>query len=174
MRPKITFIESICKRCFAGLRLKKTALTVLLFCGMVYTSFGQTRETHEDSTIVLEKSAFTVNIVQTLDGLLKLELVNNLGWEIGPFFLETYVTGYTLNESHIEQSLNNILLSENIEKVFGPQFMGLGINALPAFGNYKTTFAISGSTNEAPSLSLRVYGTRDGKPVYWSSTFNFN
>ena len=177
MKQQITFIETICKRCFADVKLKKTALFFLLFCGVVYSSFCQTREDghiHEDTTIVLEKNTFTVSIEHTPDGLLKLELVNNQGWEIGPFFVETYISGYLLNESHIEQRLNNIMFSENIERVIGPQFMGLGINTLPAFGSYKTTFATIGQTTEPPSIVLRVYGTRDGKQVYWSGTYNFN
>jgi len=171
MKQKITFIESVCKRCFAGSRLKKTVLSVLLFCGVIYTSGAQT---HEDSTVVLEKSAFTITVEHTPEGLLRVELVNNYGWEFGPFFMETYLTGYTFNEAHIEQSLNNVLFTNNIEKVFGPQFMGLGINTLPAFGNYKTTFETKGRTDELSSgITIRVYGTRDGKQVYWSNSFNF-
>ncbi len=170
MELKTTFRTTVRQSIFANLNLKKAVLSLMLICSVFSVSKAQS---HEDSTVVLEKSAFAVTVTHTPDGLLKFELINNQASEITPFFIEAYLKGYVMNGGQVEQSINNVLFSDNIEHVFGPQFMGLGINSLPAFGNYKTTLTLGDRLNETTSLQIRITGTLNGQKLLWSGVYSF-
>lgn len=170
MKLKTTFRTLVGEDIFANLILKKAALAILLICCVFSISKAQS---HDDSTVVLEKNAFAVTVNKTPDGLLKFELVNNQASEITPFFIETYLKGYVMNTGNVEQSMNNVTFTENIEHVYGPQFMGLGVSALPAFGNYKTTLTLGDRTNEPTTIQIRISGTQNGQPVIWFGNYNF-
>jgi len=170
MKHTTTLPGLICNYIISILSFKKTALSVLLLCCMANAPKAQS---HEDTTIVLERNSFTVSVIHTPEGLLKIEMVNNLGSAIGPFFMETNIKGFNLNEGHIVQHLNDLIVTENTERIFGPQFMGLGLISLPAYGNYKTVFATESKTNEAPAVQIRISGTMNGQHVIWSNSYNF-
>lgn len=168
MKHNIYALKKICKNYFAGISTSKKMLLVILCCS---AAFGLKAQHLEDSTIVLPKNAFTVTFVQTPDSFLRLELVNNQLEAITPFFIETYVKGYSLNTESITHSLNNAAVPNTIEKVFGPQFVGFGLDYLPPFGNYKTSFATENRTNEASIIVIRVSGTLNGQHVIWSNSY---
>lgn len=176
MKLKFTPIKSFCSKFVADLCLKKLALAVLLFFSLTSISKAQNQhdlKLHDDSFVFLDKSAFSVSINHGVDGKLNFELINNQASEITPFFYEVYLKGYNFDESKLEQSMNNMTFNENIERVFGPQFMGLGLNALPAFGRYKTTFTTADTVNETPSIQIRISGRMNGYKIFWSGSYNF-
>jgi len=169
MKHNIYALNKICRDYFAGFATRKPMLLVILFCSIAFVTKAQHQE---DSTIVLSKNAFTISFVHTPDSLLKLEIVNNQLEAITPFFIETYVKGYSLNTESITQSLNNAEVPNTIEKVYGPQFVGFGLDYLPPFGNYKTSFATQTRTNETSSFIVRISGTINGQHVIWSNAYS--
>ena len=169
MKHNIYALNKICNALIADFPTRKKMLLVILCCSVAFITKAQHQE---DSTIVLPKSAFSITFVQTPDSLLKLELVNNQLEAITPFFIETYIKGYSLNTESITQSLNNAEVPNTIEKVYGPQFVGFGLDYLPPFGNYKTSFATQARTNESSSFIVRISGTINGQHVIWSNAYS--
>ncbi len=168
MKHNIYTKNSICKRFLASFPARFSGLLVLLMLTVVTTTKAQHQE---DTTIVLAQNAFTVSFVHTPDSLLKFEIINNQVDAVTPFFIETYIKGYLLNTQTIKQSLNNAEVPKNIESVYGPQFVGFGLDYLPPFGNYKTSFLTENQTNEAATILIRISGTINGKHVIWSNSY---
>ena len=169
MKHNIYALNKIYKDSFVNFPTRKSILLVFLFSSFAFIAKAQHQE---DSTIVLSKNAFTISFVHTSDSLLKLEIVNNQLEAITPFFIETYVKGYSLNTASITQTLNNAEVPNTIEKVYGPQFVGFGLDYLPPFGNYKTSFATQTRTNESSSFIVRISGTINGQHVIWSNAYS--
>ncbi len=170
MKHKTYLKNSICKEQIANFLTKKATLMIVLICSFVFTSKAQI-DNHDDTTLVLGKEAFTVSFTHTPDSSIKFEIINNQVNAITPFFVETYVKGYFLNTQSIEQTLNNAPVIHNIESIFGPQFIGFGLDVLPPLANYKTKFATENRTNEQSIIVIRISGTINGQHVIWSRTF---
>ncbi|MDI1234169.1 MAG: hypothetical protein PSX81_07805 [bacterium] len=169
MKHNFYALNKICIGINVDFQTRIKMLLVMLFCSVAFITKAQHQE---DTTIVLPSNAFTIGFVHTPDSLLKFEIVNNQLEAITPFFIEIYVKGYSLNAESITQSLNNAAVPNNIEKVFGPQFVGFGLDYLPPLGNYKTSFYSENKTNEASTVVIRISGTINGQHVIWSHSYN--
>lgn len=146
---------------------KTAGLLALMIFGMMGTSYAQGHD-HEDTLIALPKNAFSLALLQNTATQFKLEITNNSGDTIHPFFFELFAIGFDMTDDCIlQQSVNNLNLDTNIEKLWGPQFVSLGIGALFPSEKYATTFGTTASQNSESMIKVRIFGTVNGQNVIW-------
>ena len=167
MASKITFNPEIFIRPDVNFIIKKTSFLLVLFLSILCTSKAQD---HEDTLVVLDRNAFSINILQTSDSMLQLEVLNNQIDSITPFFIEFSINGFLFTQNCIlHQSINNLVVENNIERIYGPQFVALGVMQIPPLGNYKTTLGTFNRTNHASSsIQIRIFGMINGHNVIWN------
>ncbi len=148
-----------------GITRKVGILSLLLLVSMS-KGIAQSHD-HEDTLIALPAGAFSINMLQNTGTQFKFEVVNNNVDTIKPFFIEIFAIGFDFTEQCIlQQSINNINLETNLEKLWGPQFISLGIGTLPPTGHYATTLGVA---YNAPGsmIKIRLFGTINGQNVIW-------
>lgn len=149
-----------------GYYARKTTLFVVLFLGTMGLTFAQSHD-HEDTVVALEKGAFTISVLQNSPTQFNLQLVSNKADTLQPFFIEMIPIGFDFtDECILSQSLNNQRLETNIEKLWGPQFVSLGVGIIPPGGRYLATLATQMVTKEA-MIKVRVFGTINGQNFIW-------
>jgi hypothetical protein len=169
MAEKFTFKAGTFIRRDGGSIIKKTSLALVLFLSILCNADAQDHH-HDDSLVILEKRAFIVNILTSSDSSFQLEVLNNQFDSITPFFIEFSINGFLFTQDCIlEQRLNNLPIEQNIEKIFGPQFVALGIGQIPPMGNYRTTLATFNKNKATPSsIQVRIFGMVKGHNVIWN------
>lgn len=169
MEAKFTFTTG--KRAYTKLSFltKKASFLAILFFSIMLSTKGQTTATHEDTLIVLDKNIFSLSFLEASDTMLQLEVMNNGRDTIKPFFMELSCVGFNLTpECILRQTLNSSIVDKNIEKIFGPQFVGLGINAVPPFSSYTTSLGTMRGKMVGSYIKVMIYGTVNGRQVLWT------
>lgn len=145
---------------------KKAGLLCLLILGIISEGIAQDHE-QEDTLVALPSNAFSINMLQKTGTQFTFEIVNYNLDTIKPFFIEVFAIGFNFSEECIlQQSINSINLDTNLEKLWGPQFISLGIGILPPSGHYSTTLGTESNTQEK-LVKIRIFGTMNGKNVIW-------
>lgn len=144
----------------------KAGLLALLLLGMMSGAFAQSHDS-EDTLKALPANAFSLSLLQNTGSQFKIEISNNTGDTIHPFFVELFAIGFDFSQDCIlQQSINNINLETNIEKLWGPQFISLGVGDLPPSGKFVSTLGIV--TNDPGSMmKVRLFGTVNHQNVIW-------
>jgi hypothetical protein len=145
---------------------KKAGLLAFLLLGMLSSTWAQSHDS-DDTLIALPKNAFNVILLQNTGSQFKFEISNNGTDSIHPFFIELFAIGFDFSQDCIlQQSINNINLETNIEKLWGPQFVSIGVGNLPPSGKYATTL---GTVSSSPGamMKVRLFGTVNNQNVIW-------
>lgn len=151
-----------------GSHARKTILMMVFFLGAIGTTSAQSHE-HDDSLIILQRGDFTLTSIQSGPNQFNLQVRFNRADTLKPFFIELYPVGFDFTDNCIiHQSLNNQSLETNIEKLWGPQFVSLGIGNLPPGTSYTTTLGTALGTNGESMIRVRIYGTLNGHNFLWS------
>lgn len=150
----------------SGITKKVGALCLLL---LAFSSKGIAQShDHEDTLIALPANAFSINMLQSTSSQIKFEIVNNGVDTIQPFFVEIFAIGMGFTEDCIlQQTLNNLNLESNLEKLWGSEFISLGIGTVPPSGHYATTLGVL-SSSQGAMIKIRVFGTVNGQNVTWT------
>lgn len=153
---------------------RRPALLISFFL-IITSSFaqhpGDVNDHHGDTLRVLPKGDISVNIVSATSSLLQLELVYKNSDSITPVFVEFSANGFRFNANCIlRQQINNINVEKNIEKIWGPEFVSLGIGSLPPQGRYLMNLALLNGIPGGSSIKVRVFGSVTGQNVLWSGT----
>jgi hypothetical protein len=146
---------------------RKASLLAVLLLGMISGAFAQSHDSENDTLIALNRNAFNLTLLQNTQSQFSFEITNNTGDSIKPFFIELFATGFDFSQDCIiNQSINNIHLETNIEKLWGPQFISLGVGDLPVSGKFATTLGtVTNSTGAL--MKVRLFGTINNKNVVW-------
>ncbi len=167
MAAKTTFNHEIYIRPDVCFIIKKASFLLVLFLSILCTSKAQD---HDDTLVVLDKNAFIISILETSDSMFMLEILNNQIDSITPFFVEFSINGFHFTQNCIlRQSINDLVVENNIERVYGPQFVALGVMHLPPLGNYTTRLGTFNRTNGASAtIQVRIFGMINGHNVIWN------
>ncbi len=171
MAARITFNPETFIRTEVCFIIKKASVLLVLFLSIICTSKAQVQEhAHEDSLVVLNRDAFSVSILHSTDSMFWLEILNNSIDSITPFFVEFSINGFLFTQNCIlEQSINNLRVENNIERIYGPQFVALGVGNIPPLGNYKTKLGtFNRNTAANASIQVRIFGMINGHNVIWN------
>lgn len=135
---------------------------------MMGTSFAQSHEHEEDDTLIaMGKNDFSVSLLQNNASQFQIQIKNNLLDTLQPFFIEMHAIGFNFTDDCIlQQSINNLNLETNIEKLWGPQYISLGIGNVPPGGAYNTTLATSSTSSDA-LIKVRLFGSINGHHFIW-------
>ncbi|MCC6818343.1 MAG: hypothetical protein IT245_05595 [Bacteroidia bacterium] len=145
---------------------KRAGILCLLTLVIMNHGIAQSHD-HEDTLVALPKNAFSINLLQNTGTQFKFEIVNNNLDTIEPFFVEIFAIGFNFTEECIlQQSINNNNLETNLEKLWGPQFISLGVGTIPPSGHYATTLGTL-SNSQGSMIKIRVFGTINGQNVIW-------
>lgn len=146
---------------------RKASLLALLLLGMMSGAFAQSHDSDDDTLVALNKNAFNLTLLQNTPSQFKFEISNNTGDTIHPFFIELFAIGFDFSQDCIlNQSINNINLETNIEKLWGPQFISLGVGDLPVMGKFTTTLGtVTNSTSSM--MKVRLFGTLNNQNFVW-------
>ena len=148
----------------------KGLLLFAVFFAIFGTAQAQSND-HDDSMIVLNRNDFSLNIKSSSLNLLQLELVSTLGDTIQPLFVELVANGFEFsNDCIIQQSINNYNVVSNIEKIWGPAFVALGIGVLPPYGHYQTDLAIVNGMATGSYIRVKIFGTLNGQSFVWDGS----
>jgi len=145
---------------------QKMALLALMVWGLSGELKAQSHDS-EDTLIALPADAFSLTLVQNLNNQFTFEIKNNGVDTITPFFVELFPVGFDFTDQCIlQQKINNINLDANIEKLWGPQFVSLGVGNLPPSGSYATTI---GTETNLPNtyVKVRLFGTVNDHNIIW-------
>jgi hypothetical protein len=147
---------------------RKRVFLVMLLLGMMGTSFAQSHEHEEDDTLMaLGKNDFSVSLLQNNASQFQIQIKNNLLDTLQPFFIEMHAIGFNFTDDCIlQQSINNLNLETNLEKLWGPQYISLGIGVVPPNGTYNTTLATSSNSSDA-MIKVRLFGSINGHHFIW-------
>lgn len=145
----------------------KALLLFAVFFVIFGTAQAQSND-HDDSMIVLNRNDFSLNIKSSSLNLLQLELVSSLGDTIQPLFVELVASGFEFsNDCILHQSINNYNVVSNIEKIWGPAFVALGVGVLPPYGHYISDLAIVNGMATGSYIRIKVIGTLNGQNFVW-------
>lgn len=146
----------------------RAALLLVLFSGIAPVVSAQETHEHDDDTLIaLNRHDFTVSISNNNAVGFQLNITNNTVDTLTPFFTELHSIGFTFgNECILQQSINNLNLETNIEKLWGPQFVSTGISAIPPGGTYSMVLSTSSAGTEA-MLKVRLFGSINGQNFIW-------
>lgn len=169
MEAKFTFKTGKLAYTELSFLTKKASFLAILFFSILLSTKAQNTAIHEDTLIVLDKGTFSLSFLETSDTMIQLEVMNNGRDTIKPFFIEMSCVGFNLTPECIKrQTLNTSVVEKNIEKIFGPQFVGLGINSVPPFSSYVTSIGTLPGKMGDSYISVRIYGTVNGRQVLWT------
>lgn len=169
MAARITFNPEILIRPDVNFVIKKASLLLVVLLSILCTSKAQDHG-HDDSLVILDKNAFSVNLLEATDSMFQLEIFNNQIDSITPFFIEFSINGFLFTQNCIlEQSINNLVVENNIEKVYGPQFVALGLMHIPPLANFRTKLGTFHRVVGTPAtIQVRIFGMINGHNVIWN------
>ena len=146
--------------------------TLLFAVFLVITSALQAQSNdHDDSMVVLNPTDFSLVIKSSSLNLLQLELVSTLGDTIQPLFVELSASGFEFsNDCILQQSINNNNVVSNIEKIWGPTFVSLGVGVIPPFGHYLSDLAIVNGMASGSYIRVKVFGSFNGQNFVWDGS----
>lgn len=145
---------------------KKAGLLCLLILAITSEGLAQNHD-QEDTLVALPSNAFSIKLLQNSGSQFTFEIVNNNLDTLEPFFVEIFAIGFNFtDECILQQSLDNVTLESNLEKLWGPQFISLGVGSLPPAGHYSTTLGTLSNTQDK-LIKIRIFGTINGKNVIW-------
>ncbi len=109
-------------------------------------------------------------MLESSDSLFQLEILSNQIDSITPFFVEFSINGFLFTHNCIyRQSINDLAVESNIERVFGPQFVALGVSNIPPMGNFRTTLRTMRKAGaNLPNIQIRIFGMINGHNVIWN------
>ncbi|MEZ4804447.1 MAG: hypothetical protein R2852_02890 [Bacteroidia bacterium] len=169
MRKNIYTITSSGEGNFIGFCLRKATSFLVVSLSMVGSLLGQVHDHDLDTLKVLSESDFDVTILNSPNNQLQLEFLYKLNDSITPIFFEVAAKGFQFTPSCIlNQSINNVNVESNIEKVWGPQFVSLGVGNLPPNGRFVANLALLNELPPGSSMRVRIYGEVDGQDILWS------
>ena len=150
------------------------SVKALLLFAVFFAIFGAApaqSNDHDDSMIVLNRNDFSLNIKSSSLNLLQLELVSSLGDTIQPLFVELVASGFEFgNDCILHQSINNYNVVSNIEKIWGPAFVALGVGILPPYGHYISDLAIVNGMASGSYIRVKIFGTLNGQNFVWDGS----
>jgi hypothetical protein len=148
----------------------KALLLFAVFFAITVGAQAQSHD-HDDTMIVLNRNDFSLTIKSSSLNLLQLEIVSSLGDTIQPLFVEFSASGFEFsNDCIIQQSINSSNVVSNIEKIWGPAFVALGIGVLPPFGNYQSDLAIVNGMATGSYIRVKIFGTLNGQDFVWDGS----
>lgn len=129
---------------------------------------------HDDTMIVLKSNDFSLNIKSSNSTQMQFELVSTLGDTIQPMFMELSANGFEFsNDCILQQSINNDQVNKNIEKIWGPAFVSLGIGVLPPYGQYLSNLGIVNGLATGSKIKVKVFGTLNGQNFVWDGVVKY-
>jgi|GEM_PF-6392325 len=168
MKKNIYHLVQVLKARFREFCLRKTAFYFVLFFGLSTSLSAQLHE-HDDSVRMLGKNDFTVAIVSSNNQQLQFQAISNIGDSITPLFVELSAGGFQFSDECILfQSINNLNLYNNIEKIWGPDFVSVGVGVLPPGGRYVSNLAILNGLATGAYIRVRIYGSINGQDILWT------
>lgn len=174
MRKKIYTITKRNENPVLGFLIRKTTILVVLFYSIIGSLHAQHAEHDHDTIKVLPSNDFSVAIISSNQSQLQFELVYKQSDTITPLFLELSVVGFLFtDECILQQSINNINVFSNIEKIWGPSFVSLGIGVMPPNGRYVTNLAILNGLATGSYIKVRVFGSQNGQDILWSGIVKY-
>lgn len=148
--------------------LRKTTFYFVLFFGLTSALSAQVHD-HDDSVRILNKMDFSVAIVSSNNQQLQFQVVSNIGDSITPLFVELSAGGFQFtDECILVQSINNLNVYSNIEKIWGPDFVSVGVGVLPPGGRYLSNLAILNGLATGAYIRVRIYGSINGQDILWT------
>ncbi len=169
MRKKIYTITETFRNQFLEFCKRKTSFYIVVFFGLISSLEAQTQEHDHDTVRVLSFNDFSIAILSSDQNQLQFELIYKKNDTIQPLFIELSAGGFLFNEECVlQQSINNVNVNSNIEKIWGPSFVSLGIGTLPPNGRFVTSLAILNGLATGSYIKVRVFGSINGQDILWS------
>lgn len=167
---KVYTITQHCKNKFRDSGGIKAAFLFFAFIGMTALHAQTEGHDHDGDTLrILPGNNFSVSILNSAGNQLQLELQNKNTDSITPVFVEFSANGFRFSQDCIlYQQINNVSVERNIEKIWGPEFVSLGVGSLPPLGKYVMNLALLNGIPSGSSIKVRVFGSVTGQNVLWS------
>lgn len=170
MKKNFYYLKNTLKKGFQEFCLRKTVFYIVVLFGMVNICPAQDADHDHDTIRIMNRNDFSAGVVPSMNQSMILQISSNIPDSLAPAFIELSVNGFLFTANCIqEQKLNNVSLVSNIEKIWGPEFISLGMGALPPGGTYTANF---GLLNEVPTgsiIRIRIFGSVKGQDILWTS-----
>ncbi len=155
------------ERGILNLCFRKATTNLVVIFGLIGSLSAQ--EHDHDSLRIMNRNDFAVSIVSSSNNQLQFEKLNKQIDSITPLFIELSAGGFLFSDDCIlHQSINNVNVESNIEKIWGPEFVSLGLGYFPPNGRFVTDLAILNGLATGSYIKVRIYGSINGHDILWS------